>query len=305
MEKSTANSRAFFEYLMITEESGLRISGSAIAINIVLALVKTATGVIGNSYALVADGIESTADVFSSLIVFGGLRIAIQPPDENHPYGHGKAESIAGVIVALFLLAAAALIAIQSVREIRVPHHAPEWYTLLILVGVIITKEVLFRKMSHIGDALESSALKSDAWHQRSDAITSSAAFIGISIAIIGGEGYETADDWAALLACVIIAVNGVRLLLPAVNEVMDAAAPDEIEQQIRSIASEVDGVIEIEKCRIRKSGLGYLMDIHVVIDGETTVYDGHQLGHVVQARLLNSDMPIKDVIVHIEPDNL
>jgi len=290
---------------MITKESGLRVSGSAIAINIILALVKTTTGIVGNSYALVADGIESTADIVSSLIVFGGLKIAIKPPDDNHPYGHGKAESIAGVIVALFLLAAAVLIAMQSIREIRTPHHAPAWYTLLVLVGVIITKEVLFRKMSHVGEALESSALKSDAWHQRSDALTSSAAFVGISIALIGGPGYETADDWAALLACGVIFFNGIRLLLPAVNEVMDAAAPDDIERQVRLMASEIDGVIEIEKCRIRKSGLGYLMDIHVVVDGDTTVRNGHKIGHIVQNRLLKAPMPITDVIVHIEPDGL
>ncbi len=290
---------------MITKESGLRVSGSAIAINIILALVKTTTGIVGNSYALVADGIESTADIVSSLIVFGGLKIAIKPPDDNHPYGHGKAESIAGVIVALFLLAAAVLIAMQSIREIRTPHHAPAWYTLLVLVGVIITKEVLFRKMSHVGEALESSALKSDAWHQRSDALTSSAAFVGISIALIGGPGYETADDWAALLACGVIFFNGIRLLLPAVNEVMDAAAPDDIERQVRLMASEIDGVIEIEKCRIRKSGLGYLMDIHVVVDGDTTVRNGHRIGHIVQNRLLKAPMPITDVIVHIEPDGL
>ena len=290
---------------MITEESGLKVSGSAIAINIVLALVKTTTGIVGNSYALVADGIESTADIVSSLIVFGGLKIAIKPPDDNHPYGHGKAESIAGVIVALFLLAAAVLIAIQSIREIRTPHHAPAWYTLLVLIGVIITKEMLFRKMSHVGEALASSALKSDAWHQRSDALTSSAAFIGISIALIGGPGYETADDWAALLACAVIFTNGIRLLLPAVNEVMDAAAPDDIERQVRLLASEIEGVIEIEKCRIRKSGLGYLMDIHVVVDGDTTVRNGHKIGHIVQNHLLNASMPITDVIVHIEPDEV
>ena len=290
---------------MITQESGLKVSGSAIAINIILALVKTTTGIVGNSYALVADGIESTADIVSSLIVFSGLKIAIKPPDDNHPYGHGKAESIAGVIVALFLLTAALFIAVQSIREIRTPQHAPAWYTLVVLIGVIITKELLFRKMSHVGEALESNALKSDAWHQRSDALTSSAAFVGISIALIGGAGYETADDWAALLACGVIFANGIRLLLPAVGEVMDAAAPDDIEKQVRRIASEIDGVIEIEKCRIRKSGMGYLMDIHVVVDGDMTVRNGHKIGHVVQHHLLNAPLPISDVVIHIEPDGL
>ena len=286
-------------------ESGLRVSGSAIAINVILALIKITTGIVGNSYALIADGIESTMDIVSSLIVWGGLRISIKPPDKSHPYGHGKAESMAGVVVAISLLIASVIIAVQSIREIKTPHHAPEWYTLIVLVGIIITKEFLFRKMGKIGEDLESSSLKSDAWHHRSDALTSAAAFIGISIALVGGSGYEVADDWAALLACGVIMYNGVRLLLPALNEVMDGAAPDEIEDQIRKIASNIEGVIEIEKCRIRKSGLGLLMDIHVVVQGEISVEEGHEIGHEVKNHLLESELQITDVTVHIEPDGL
>jgi len=282
---------------------GLKISGSAIAINLTLALVKISTGVIGNSYALIADGIESTTDIFSSLIVMGGLRISTLPPDDDHPYGHGKAESLAGLIVALFLLGAALLIAVQSIREIRTPHHAPAWYTLIVLSMIIFVKEWLFRRMLKVGDEMESSALRNDAWHHRSDAITSMATFIGISVALIGGEGYETADDWAALLACGIIAFNGIRLLRGGFNEVMDAAAPGEIEDQIRRAARGVDGVVEIEKCRVRKSGLGYQMDLHVVVDGEMSVKDGHLIGHAVKDRLSQGSVPVTDVIVHIEPD--
>jgi cation diffusion facilitator family transporter len=288
---------------MIEIEDGIRISGSAIAINLTLALVKVSTGVVGNSYALIADGIESTTDVFSSLIVLSGLRISTRPPDENHPYGHGKAESLAGLIVALFLLGAAILIAVQSIREIRTPHHAPAWYTLVVLGLIILVKEWLFRRMLAVGDEMESSALRNDAWHHRSDAITSLATFLGISIALIGGAGYESADDWAALLACSIIIFNGLRLLRRALNEVMDAAAPDDIEDQIRQVASEVDGVVEIEKCRVRKSGLGYLMDLHVVVDGDIAVSKGHLIGHAVKDRLIRGQIPVTDVIVHIEPD--
>lgn len=288
---------------MIEIEDGIRISGSAIAINLTLALVKVSTGVVGNSYALIADGIESTTDIFSSLIVLSGLRISTRPPDENHPYGHGKAESLAGLIVALFLLGAAVLIAVQSIREIRTPHHAPAWYTLVVLGLIILVKEWLFRKMLEVGDEMESSALRNDAWHHRSDAITSLAAFIGISIALIGGAGYESADDWAALLACSIIIFNGLRLLWRALNEVMDAAAPDEIEDQIRQVAREVEGVVEIEKCRVRKSGLGYQMDLHVVVDGDIAVSKGHLIGHAVKDRLVQGSIPVTDVIIHIEPD--
>jgi len=286
-------------------EWGLALAGSAIAINLVLALVKISTGVLGNSYAMIADGIESTADIFSSLMVWSGLRLSSKPPDQSHPYGHGKAESLAGLMVAVFLIGAAILIAVQSIREILTPHHTPAWYTLLVLVLVIITKEVLYRRMFRIGQSLDSSALKSDAWHHRSDAITSAAAFLGISIALIGGPGYEAADDWAALLACSVILYNGFRLLRPALDEVMDAAAPSDVEKQIRSIATDIEGVVEIEKCRIRKSGLGFLMDVHVVVNGDLSVREGHKIGHVVKERLLGSLLPISDVIIHIEPDGL
>ncbi len=288
---------------MISVEDGVKISGGAIAINLTLALVKVSTGVIGNSYALIADGIESTTDIFSSLIVIGGLQISARPPDDDHPYGHGKAESLAGLIVALFLLGAALLIAVQSIREIRTPHHAPAWYTLVVLAAIILVKEWLFRRMFTVGDEMESSALKNDAWHHRSDAITSLATFIGISVALIGGEGYETADDWAALVACGIIAFNGIRLLRKAINEVMDAAAPEDIEWQIREVACGVEGVVEIEKCRVRKSGLGYLMDLHVVVDGQISVQQGHIIGHTVKDRLIESPIPVTDAIIHIEPD--
>jgi len=288
---------------MVSVNEGLKVSGNAISINIVLALVKISTGLAGNSYALVADGIESTADVFASLVVWGGLRFSTRPPDESHPYGHGKAESLAGVVVALFLLGAAILIAAQSLHEIRTPHRPPAWYTLVVLVLVILTKEFLYRRMSSVGEELESSALKANAWHHRSDALTSLAAFVGISIALIGGEGYQVADDWAALLACGIILYNGVRLLLPALDEVMDAAAPQVIEAQLRAIASEVDGVVAIEKCRVRKSGLGLLMDIHVIVEGDITVKKGHWIGHQVKERLLASSLPVTDVVVHVEPD--
>lgn len=285
-------------------ESGLKISGSAIVVNVILASVKIITGIVGNSYALIADGIESTMDIFSSLIVWGSLRISIKPPDKEHPYGHGKAESLAGAVVAISLLIASGIIAIQSIREIQKPHHAPEWYTLLVLSAIILVKEILFRKMTLIGEALESSALKNDAWHHRSDALTSVAAFVGISVALIGGEGYEVADDWAALLACGVIVYNGVRLLVPALNEIMDGAAPEQVESEIRKIASGVTGVLEIEKCRIRKSGLGLLMDIHVVVEGDISVREGHEIGHQVKSRLLESKLQITDVTIHVEPNN-
>jgi len=282
--------------------AGLEVVGNAIAINLVLALVKISVGVVGNSYALIADGIESTADIFSSLVVWSGLQVSSRPPDQNHPYGHGKAESLAGLAVALFLVAAAIFIAVQAIGEISSSHEPPAWYTLFVLALIILIKEGLFRRMHRVGSDLDSSSLKSDAWHHRSDAITSGAAFIGISIALIGGEAYAAADDWAALLACVVIFANGVRLLRPAMDEVMDASAPGDVKERVVELAASVEGVKAIEKCRIRKSGLGYLMDIHVEVDGEISVHEGHSIGHRVKDRLVDSSLQVSDVVIHIEP---
>ena len=287
---------------MLSIETGLRLSKIALLVNTLLAAVKIVGGVIGNSYVLIADGIESTADIFSSVVVWSGLRLAVKPADENHPYGHGKAESVASVIVSLLLLGAAFLIAVQSVREIMTPHQAPAWFTLPLLLVVIAVKETLFRCAFREGTSLESTALKGDAWHHRSDALTSAAAFVGISIALIGGKGYESADDWAALLACGVIAWNGLRLLRAALDEVMDASVPAEIVAQVRRLAADVDGVVDIDKCRIRKTGLHLALDIHVVVDGGLSVRRGHEIAHQVKDRLLQSQHRINDVTVHIEP---
>jgi len=287
---------------MVSVETGLRASAIGIVTNFGLAIIKVVVGVVGNSYALIADGIESTADVVSSFIVWSGLRIASRPPDADHPYGHGKAESIAGVIVAAALLGAAALNAWQSVGEILNPHGAPAWFTLVTLVLVIVVKETLFRFVNKTGDSLDSTALRGDAWHHRSDALTSAAVFVGISVSLIGGKGYESADDWAALFACGIIAFNGIRLLRPALSEVMDAAVEAETQISIRAIAGGVAGVAAIEKCRVRKSGLGLCMDIHVEVDGHMTVSEGHEIAHRVKDALTASELRIADVVVHIEP---
>ncbi|MEZ5276592.1 MAG: cation diffusion facilitator family transporter [Opitutaceae bacterium] len=283
-------------------QKGVRFSVLSIGVNLVLAVTKIVSGVIGTSYALVADGIESSADIVSSFIVWRGLRISVLPADDKHPYGHGKAESLAGFFVALALLGAVILIAVQSIREIITPHHAPAPFTLLVLLAVVGIKEVMFRLVSRAGQSVDSLALRGDAWHHRSDALTSLAAFVGISIALIGGPGYESADDWAALAACLVIAWNGFNLLRPALDEMMDAAVPESTEREIRRIALEVDDVRSIDKCRGRKSGLGLLMDIHVMVDGGLSVRRGHEIAHQVTDRLRESHLPIHDVVVHVEP---
>jgi cation diffusion facilitator family transporter len=288
----------------MSQPTGVRTALLSMGASILLAAVKIAAGWLGRSYALVADGIESLMDVVSSAVVLSGLHWASKPPDSNHPYGHGKAESLAALFVAIVLMAAAIGLAIQSVHAILNPQQAPEPWTLLILILVVGVKEVLFRHIKSVGKKLKSSSLKSDAWHHRSDAITSLAAFIGISIALVGGDGYESADAWAALFACAIIFYNGFRLIRPALDEVMDAAVPQTTEIELRKIAADVPEVVRIEKCRIRKSGTGLMMDLHVVVHAQISVRQGHAIGHVVKDRLLESPIGVRDVIVHIEPDS-
>ena len=274
-------------------------------INAGLAAIKITGGILGSSGALIADGIESSADVVSSLVVWGGLRISLKPADEDHPYGHGKAEPLAAVAAAAALIIAAIVIAVESVKQILTPHQIPRWYTLVILVGVIFVKFFLSNFVSHVGEAVESTALKTDAMHHFSDALTSAAAFIGISIALVGGAGYESADDWAALAACAIIVYNGINLFRDGVNEIMDIAPTKEYEDKIRTVAQGVDGVLDIEKCRIRKSGLHRWIDIHVEVDGNMPVWKGHEIGHQVKDALLASEHGVADVLVHIEPHTL
>ncbi|MDB6148637.1 MAG: Cation diffusion facilitator family transporter [Chthoniobacter sp.] len=283
-------------------ESGARLALLGIVVNASLATIKIVTGVIGHSYVLIADGVESTIDIFGSMVIWFGLKVAAEPPDDEHPYGHGKAEPVAAAVVAIMVLIAALALAVQSVREILTPHHSPAPFTLAVLVLVVLVKEFLARRVLHAADAIGSSAVKTDAWHHRSDAITSVAAFIGISIALIGGPGWEPADDWAALLACGLIAYNGWRLLTPALHETMDSAPPRELQEDVLRVARAVSGVTEVEKCRIRKMGLDYYVDIHVGVSADLTVRDGHQIGHDVKDALRAAKPSIADVLVHIEP---
>ncbi len=284
---------------------GLRTTLVGVIVNTLLAGTKAIAGILGNSYALIADAIESSTDIVSSLIVWSGLKISSLPPDEEHPYGHGKAEPLAAVVVSLTLVVAAIAIVIQSIREIVTPHHAPAPFTLVVLILVVITKETLFRFVFDVGKSVNSTAVKTDAWHHRSDALTSAAAFVGISIALIGGAGYESADDWAALLAALVIAINAYKMLRPAMNEIMDAAPPEDIELNFRSVARKVEGVIDLEKCFIRKTGFSYYVDLHVTVDGNIPVRDGHTIARNVRNAIRKSNASVAEVLIHIEPHDL
>lgn len=291
-----------FQAVSESANRGIRATLFGLILSVVLATIKLLAGLIGNSYALIADGVESMLDVFGALVVWASLRIAARPPNVRYPYGFGRAESLATLVVALVLLFAGMGIAIQSVREILVPHHTPEPFTLVILVLVVATKELMFRRLSRAGIEIGSQALEADAWHHRSDAITSLAAFVGISVALVAGEGYEAADDWAALVACGVIVFNGVRLFRKGLAEIMDVAVPVEVEDQVRRIASAIEDVLALDKCRVRRTGLTLFVDIHVIVEGNLSVRRGHEIGHEVKDALLASPLSIVDVNVHVEP---
>ena len=282
--------------------SAQRTTLIGIVLNGTLAAVKAVAGILGNSYALVADAIESFSDVLASAIVWVGLRIAASPPTERHPYGKGRAEAIAAVVVSLALFGAAAAIAISSVREIRTPHHAPAPFTLLVLVLVVLVKEGLFRYAFRVGDSLDSTAVKTDAWHHRSDAVTSLAAFIGISIALAMGPGYESADDWAALIASGIIAFNAYHLIRPALSELTDVAPNAELVRQVRAIAEQVPDVHGTHRCWVRKLGFDHYVELDVLVDGDLSVREGHDIAHRVHEAIRDALPMVTRVMVHVEP---
>lgn len=280
----------------------LRVTFLGMAVNILLAAIKLVTGIVGHSHALVADAVESFADVCSSLVVWRGLVVAAAPADEDHPYGHGKAESISAMMVAGMLVVAALWIAVKAIIEIASPQQSPEPYTLLVLVLVVVVKEVLFRIAWHEGNAVDSPAVKSDAWHHRSDALTSVAAGLGITVSVLAGPGYAWADDVAALFASGIILWNGLRLLRPAMDDLMDATPDPAIVEELGQIAERVAGPGSVEKCLVRRSGGQLLVDMHLEVDPDMPVVKAHRIAHDVKDAVRNERPAVLDVLVHLEP---
>jgi cation diffusion facilitator family transporter len=283
-------------------DRGVRATLAGLAVNAVLAGGKFVAGVAGHSHALVADAVESMADIVSSLVVWRALVVASEPPDEDHPYGHGKAEPIAAAIVGLFLLAASGWIAFRAIGEIMTPHTAPAPFTLAVLVGVIVIKEGMFRFAMKRADELSSAAVHSDAWHHRSDALTSLAAGIGIAVSLIGGPGYEAADDVAALLASLLIAWNGWKLARRAASELMDTVPGFGLKAEIGAVATEVPMVHRVQKCLVRQAGYHLFVDMHVHVDPEMSVREAHAIAHQIKDRVRQHFPRVHDVLIHIEP---
>jgi len=286
----------------LKEQTAIKTTYFSIIGNTMLALLKWFAGFFGNSYALIADAIESTADIFSSFLVLLGLKYAQRPADENHPYGHGRVEPLITFIVVGFLIVSATIIAYESIENIGTPHELPKPWTLFVLGGIIIWKESSYRIVMKKSRETNSSSLKADAWHHRSDAITSVAAFIGISIALVLGKGYENADDYAALFAAGFILYNCYHIFRPALGEIMDENVYEEVIEEIRKYALEVAGIKATEKCYVRKSGTKFHVDLHAIVDSEITVKEGHALSHELKDYLIEHIPDLGHVMIHIEP---
>lgn len=288
----------------INQKAAVKTIYFSIAGNTSLALIKGFAGFLGNSYALIADAIESTTDIFASVLVLFGLKYASKPADENHPYGHGRIESLVTFVVVAFLVTSATIIAYKSIQNIQTPHESPKPWTLLVLGCIILWKEISYQIVIRKSKETKSSSLKADAWHHRSDAITSVMAFIGISIALIFGKGFESADDWAALFASVFIFYNSYLIFRPALGEFMDEHFYHDLVDEIREISKGVEGVIGTEKCFIRKSGLVYHVDLHIIVNGNISVKEGHDIAHKLKDTLREKNPSIEQVLIHVEPHN-
>jgi cation diffusion facilitator family transporter len=289
--------------LMTQEQTAIKTTYFSIIGNTCLALIKGLAGYFGNSYALIADAIESTTDIFSSLLVLMGIKYANRPADKNHPYGHGRAEPLVTFLVVGFLITSATIIAYEGIININTPHELPHPYTLIVLGAIIVWKEISYRLVIKKSKEIHSSSLKADAWHHRSDAITSVAAFIGISISLFAGEGYEAADDWAAIFASGFILYNSYLIFRPALGEIMDEHLYDDLIEDIRRIALTVEGIKGTEKCFIRKAGMAYHVDLHAMVDAHISVKAGHDIAHDLKDTLRREIPQIGHVLIHIEPN--
>jgi cation diffusion facilitator family transporter len=272
--------------------------------NIALAIIKGLAGFFGHSYALIADAIESTTDIFASILVLMGLKYANKPADKNHPYGHGKAEPLITFLVVGFLITSAIIIMHEGIVNLGKQRELPKAWALIVLGIIIIWKEISYRFVVKKSKETGSSSLKADAWHHRSDAITSVTAFIGISMTLLLGEEFVNADIYAAFFAAIFILYNSYLIFRPALGEIMDENLHEDLIAEIRKVSLTVDGILDTEKCLIRKSGMKYHVDLHAIVEGKQSVKEGHYLAHKLKDKLQSEIESIEEVLIHIEPNN-
>jgi len=284
--------------------SAVRTAGAGLAINLLLGVVKLVGGIVGNSFALISDAVNSIGDSLGSGVVLFALRVAQKPPDSDHPYGHTRAESVAGLSVAWLIAFSAITVGWEAVTHMFDRHTAPAAWTLWIAAANVAIKEVLYRVNKSIGERIGSQSLVANAWDHRSDALCSLAVVFGIAAVRWGGPRFVWADEVAALVVVAAILWSAFHLLRSNAAELMDQQADEETVDAIRQATLKVPGVSAVEKLRVRRSGMECFADIHVEVDPNMTVERGHKIGHDVKERLINEITALRDVLVHLEPES-
>ncbi len=283
-------------------QTGQRIAAAGMAITGALALVKIFAGLAVHSTAVVADGLESAGDVFSSGMVLLGLTLSFKPADENHPYGHGRAEILSGLLVGLVLASGGALISYGSFLRLGQPHEPLRWFVVWPLAASLVAKSALAATKFQVGKRMRSAALMGDAWHDTTDCISALTALIAVALTLAAPQRFFNADRYGGLAVGIIIILAGVRVARETALQLMDTMPSDKMIAEIRAAASQVHGVLGIEKCFARKTGLSYHVDLHMEVDPEMTVRQSHDLAHEVRLRVVEQVDWVADVLVHVEP---
>lgn len=279
-----------------------RAAWLGLGVNLSLGVMKIIAGSVAHSYALLSDAVNSLGDVVTTVVVLIALRLAQQPPDDEHPYGHTRAEAIAASNVALLIIISALALAWRTLdRPVGQAVIPPGWALVLAAVNVII-KEALYRYKLRVGTRTGSAAIIANAWDHRSDALCSFAVLVGLFLTRIGGQYGIWADTAASLLVIAVVVANGIVVFRRSVHELLDPQAGDDFVREIRGAAITMPGVLGVEKLWVRKSGLEFFADIHLEVDPEITVAEGHRIGHAVRDRLIEKFPPLRDVLVHLEP---
>lgn len=281
----------------------VRATWLGLTVNLALGLAKLGGGLAGRSHALISDAVNSLGDVFTSVAVLLAFRVAQKPADAEHPYGHTRAEAIAGSNVAVLVVVSALLVGWGALAgDFGHGRETPPTWTLAIAGVNVVIKEALYQYKIRVGRRAGSSAVIANAWDHRADALSALAVLIGLLLVRIGGPEFLVFDEVAALFVVAVILVSALRLLWSSAQELMDAQAPEQFVAEIRRTAASVANVKRIDKLWVRKSGLEYLVDIHIQVPGEYTVSEGHRISHLVKDRLLDRFTNLRDVLVHLEP---
>jgi len=292
--RDTARSKLYAE--------AIRAGWIGLVVNVALGIAKLVGGVLGVSFALISDAINSIGDALSSVVVLVALNLAQRPPDSEHPYGHTRAEAIAASNVALLIILSAIYVTWEAIQRISLQHSLPPAWTLWIAGANVFIKESLFRYKLHVGERTGSTAIIANAWDHRSDALCSFAVLIGLGVVRWSGPNFIWADEFAAMVVAGFILLNGVRLFYNSANELMDIQADGQFVTAVEAKAMEASGVENVETLWVRKSGLEFFVDIHIEVEASLTVAEGHRIGHEVKDRILASFPTVRDALVHLEP---